>query len=159
MSGTTAVAVSAALLVGIAGIYVVTKSKQVPHIVASSPDAHTVLMHISRNLARIDPRYGEVPLREGQRSETINKSVIHLCLKDPRTNKYYDMNTLMYVTLHELSHVLSNGYVTDSKGHADDPEFNRIFTALKQKATSLGIYNPKIPLPPVYCGVRNYEVR
>ena len=61
--------------------------------------------------------------------------------------KLIDPNTLMFVALHELSHV-----GTESEGH--EPEFWNNFKFLLQEATKLGLYQPvdykKEPAP--YCG-------
>lgn len=107
-----------------------------------------VLNKISKNFSIIDPKYGKIPLKEGDSSYTENKDVITLCLKDPKTNKYYDFNTLMYVSLHELAHVSST-----SHGHGD--EFKDNFAKLLKRAESLGIYNSNLPIPVSYCGVNS----
>jgi len=61
--------------------------------------------------------------------------------------KLIDPNTLMFVALHELSHV-----GTESEGH--EPEFWNNFKFLLQEATKMGLYQPvdykKEPVP--YCG-------
>lgn len=86
----------------------------------------------------------EIKLYVGSKSYTINKSRIYLCLKD-ETGKYYDDNSLMFVLLHELAHVICK-----SIGHTD--EFQKIFNELLSEAGKAGIYNPKIPMVKKYCG-------
>lgn len=107
-----------------------------------------IIQRISYNFSLIKPTYREIPIYEGDSSYTENKNTITLCLKDPDTKKYYDMNTLMYVSLHELAHV-----ITKTIGH--DEHFKENFSKLLLKAERLGMYNPKIPLPSKYCGVDN----
>ena len=85
----------------------------------------------------------EIKLYKGSRSYTINKEKVFICLKD-ENDEYYNLNLLIYVLLHEISHVICN-----SIGHTD--EFHAIFEALLIKATEEGIYNPSIPIDPDYC--------
>lgn len=105
-----------------------------------------LVIEIRRRFAMLSPEYSKIPIQEGDASYTENKSVITLCLRDPTTNKPYDINTLMYVALHELAHV-----VTHTQDHT--PEFKKKFAILLKRAEDLDIYDPKVPLPAVYCGV------
>lgn len=107
---------------------------------------HPILNQVRANFSKIDPEYAKIPLREGNSAYTENKSVITLCLKDPETGKFYDINTVMYVALHELSHMVS-------KTHGHNNEFKQNFSGLLNEATKLGIYDPRKPIPPRYCGV------
>ena len=66
-----------------------------------------------------------------------------LILKD-ENGKYYEMNMLIYVALHELAHVLC-----DEIGHTD--KFKRIFEDLLIDAENKGIYNPNTPPILDYC--------
>ena len=54
------------------------------------------------------------------------------------------MNTLMYISLHELAHILC----PDFDGHS--PSFFSIFDSLKKKAIEKHIYDPNIPLSKQY---------
>ena len=85
----------------------------------------------------------EITLSKGNKSYTLNKEDIYLCLKD-ENDKYYEDNMLIYVLLHEISHS-----ICDEIGHTD--KFHRLFNALTQKAVELKIYNDKIPLIRNYC--------
>jgi len=108
-----------------------------------------ILDRVRENFAKIDPKYVEIPLREGDSAYTENKEVITLCLKDPEHNgTYYDMNTIMYVALHELAHV-----ICESSGHGD--EFKKKFSHLLRHAATIGIYDPKKGIPESYCGLNN----
>lgn len=85
----------------------------------------------------------EVSLSKGDKSYTINKEDIFLCLKD-ENNQYYHDNMLVYVLLHEISHS-----ICDEIGHTE--KFHRLFSALTKKAVELGIYDDQIPLIRDYC--------
>ena len=96
-------------------------------------------------LARINNRnvINEITLYKGDKSYTINKRKIYLCLTDEKDQYYNDM-MLLYVFLHEISHVLCN-----SIGHTD--EFNEIFDALLAEASSMGIYDVSYQPIQNYC--------
>lgn len=102
---------------------------------------------LKNELSKIDPKFGKIPMVEGDSSYTENKEVITLCLADPKTGKYYSMNTLIYVALHEVAHT-----ETKSQGHGE--EFKTKFAALLRKGAELGIYDPRIPIPESYCNVK-----
>ena len=111
-------------------------------------DKHPLLDQIRSNFAMLNSEYTQIPLKIGDSAYTENKSVITLCLKNPHTGKYYDMNTLMYVSLHELAHILS-------KTHGHNNEFKDNFATLLRQSSKIGIYNPQIPIPSTYCGIGN----
>jgi len=67
-----------------------------------------------------------------------------MCLKDENGN-YYDDNSLMFVLLHELAHVICK-----SIGHTN--EFQEIFNDLLSEGAKARIYNPNIPMVKKYCG-------
>jgi predicted metal-dependent hydrolase len=54
------------------------------------------------------------------------------------------MNMLVYVLLHEISHVFCTNI-----GHTQ--EFHDIFEAILKKATELGIYDPTLEIRNDYC--------
>ena len=84
-----------------------------------------------------------IGLYKGNKSYTINKEKIFLCLFDEQ-NKYYNTQFLMYVLLHEISHVLC-----DEIGHTK--KFNEIFEELLIEAVEQGIYDPSTPMIQNYC--------
>jgi hypothetical protein len=102
------------------------------------------LFEIKDKLKMLDPRANKLRIFEDDKSYTINKKRVYLCLRDDNDN-YYPMNMLMYVAIHELAHVLCN-----EVGHT--PKFQTIFKQLLTKAETLGIYDPKIPVIRDYCG-------
>jgi len=85
----------------------------------------------------------EINLYKGEKSYTINKQKIFLCLKDEK-NEYYETNMLLYVLLHEISHV-----ICDEVGHTE--KFSKIFDELLKEAEKMNIYNPNIPIITDYC--------
>lgn len=85
----------------------------------------------------------EISLSKGNKSYTINKEDIYLCLRD-ENGQYYEDNMLIYVLLHEISHS-----VCDEIGHTD--KFNEIFHAFIKKAVELKIYDNTVPLIRNYC--------
>lgn len=85
----------------------------------------------------------EITLYKGDKSYTINKQKIFLCLKDEK-HEYYNTNMLVYVLLHEISHV-----ICDEVGHTE--KFNKIFDELLSEASKLGVYDPNVPIIQDYC--------
>jgi hypothetical protein len=82
-------------------------------------------------------------------SYTLNKGEeISLCIRSKKTGKIHDINLIMYVVLHELSHV-----ACPEKNHT--PLFKKIFVFLLQVAIEMGIYkNVNYQLHPTeYCGL------
>jgi hypothetical protein len=86
-----------------------------------------------------------IKLYKGDKSFTINKEKVFLCLYD-ENNEYYPIHMLIYVTLHEIAHHLNK----DDVGHTE--KFHHKFEEVLTKATELGIYNPRIPIIKNYCG-------
>ena len=84
-------------------------------------------------------------------SYSINKGEkIVFCLRSKdKDEKLVDMNTMMFVALHEMAHIM-----TESVGHTD--EFWSNFKFLLKKASKLGIYKPTDynSNPQEYCGMK-----
>ena len=91
-----------------------------------------------------------IKLYRGEKSYTINKEKVYICLKDENGN-YYDDNTLIYVIAHELSHA-----ICDEIGHTE--KFHHIFEALLKKMEEEELYNSKIPIKHDYCDNGDSEV-
>lgn len=91
----------------------------------------------------------ETPKDDKFTSYTVNKGEkIVFCLRYKVINTIHDMNTLMYVVIHELAHVGCPEY-----GHT--PLFKKIFKFLLKQSVEIGIY---IPInytisPQNYCGM------
>jgi hypothetical protein len=114
-------------------------------------DKHPVLEQIRERFTVLDPKFGNIPLRVGDKAYTEDKAVITLCIVNPHTNKFYDINTLMYVALHELAHTLTKADGEESHGD----EFKQNFARLLKLAQDRGIYDATQPIPVAYCGVEN----
>lgn len=104
----------------------------------------TKLAHLKNICKDLHPDFKNVKLYRGDKSYTINKEKIYLCLYDPDGN-YYDDNMLIYVLIHEFAHKLNQKDV----GHTE--EFNRIFEELLAKAEKMGIYDSSKPIIDNYC--------
>lgn len=96
-------------------------------------------------ISKIHPEVEYLSISSGSKgSYTENKKRIVLCLKSPKTGKYYSNNTLVYVLLHEIAHVISKKF-----GHGE--EFNKNFKKLLDAAEKEGIYDSKLKIPDNYC--------
>jgi hypothetical protein len=85
----------------------------------------------------------DIVIREGKESYTENKKYIYLCMRN-RKGELYKFNTLIYVLLHEISHVINNELHHTKK-------FFLIFSQLLSHAEQLGYYNRAIPFEFNYC--------
>ena len=81
-------------------------------------------------------------------SYSINKGEqIIFCIRSRKNdNKLHDINEMMYVALHEISHVACPIY--DNHG----PLFKKIFAFIATTAVNIGLYK-KMTLPKEYCGI------
>ena len=109
------------------------------------------LIAVKRLLSRLEKyTIDEAPFEEDSSSYTINKKQISFCLRKKNKHKnFHDLETLNFVLIHELAHVMSV-----SQGHNE--EFMRNFRFLLREAHDCGIYNPvNYGINPMtYCGVR-----
>lgn len=92
----------------------------------------------------------EITLYRGEKSYTINKEKVYICLKDPH-GQYYSDNTLYYVIAHEISHA-----ICDEIGHTE--KFHAIFKELLILMEKDGIYNSAIPITQDYCTEGDKEI-
>ena len=77
----------------------------------------------------------ETNLNDSGTSYSIDKGEqVNLCLRDKKTQNLHQINILMFVTLHELAHIMSKSY-----GHND--EHHKNFKFLLINAIKIGIYN------------------
>lgn len=86
-------------------------------------------------------------------SYSLNKGdKIVFCLRDPYTYKLEKFNTIMYVALHEISHV-----ACPEVGHT--PLFKKIFKYFIIEAANINIYKLEnyIKDPADYCGIQINE--
>ena len=104
---------------------------------------------------QIDNIYEISPLNpSGSTSYTENKGEkLVLCLRDKKPNaegqhEFHDINTLMFVVLHELTHIMN-----DRWGHK--MQYWKLFKFVLKNADEAGIYNPVNyrEQPITYCGM------
>ena len=120
-------------------VYMMCHNQVKEHLLQDDP----MLDHLRIILLNVHPIVKTLKLYKGDKSYTLNKEKIFLCLKDDN-DKYYSLNMLIYVSLHEIAHVLS-----PTTGH--DHSFYEEFEKLLTKAKNLGIYTDQIPQ------VKNYR--
>ena len=82
-------------------------------------------------------------------SYSVNKGEqLALCLREKDTNRFIDINTIIFVAIHELSHIM-----TKEVGHT--PQFWKNMKFLLEQAGQISIYTPidysKHPVN--YCGM------
>lgn len=76
----------------------------------------------------------ETDINDDDTSFSIDKGEeLHLCLRNKKDLKLHRINILMFVTIHELGHLMSKSY-----GH--NAEFNKNFIFLLKQALKIGIY-------------------
>lgn len=105
----------------------------VDHLVKTTPadDARIIMLKENFNPDRLK----EGMDNSGYTSYSINKGEqIVLCLRNK--DKLMDINTMMFVVLHELSHI-----ATESVGHT--PEFWENFKWILEESINIGIYQKK----------------
>jgi len=112
----------------------------------SEVGSNPILQRIHQDFIKLNPEYAKIPLRSGDSAFTENKSMITICLQDPKTKQHYPYCVLLYVALHELSHMVSKDY-----GHGK--EFQSNFGVILRKAVELGMYDPNCQIPSTYCGI------
>jgi len=129
----------AAILVGILIWVIVCQIKE--HHLQDDPMLH----YLKQVMEPVHPIVKTLKLYKGDKSYTINKEKVFLCLKC-NGDELCGLNHLVYVLTHEIAHVLNKKDV----GHTE--EFHRIFDELLARATEVGAFNPSIPIVTDYCG-------
>jgi hypothetical protein len=96
-----------------------------------------------KNITEISPNNPE-----GLTSYVVNKEKMVLCLRD-ENGEIHDMNTLMFVVLHEVTHMM-----LDTWDH--DKNFWSLFKTVLREAVDVGIYDPVdyAVSPKKYCGIQ-----
>lgn len=89
-------------------------------------------------VARLDKYYTENDLRESKETFTLNKGdKIHICIRHPQTGNFFDINTLMFVLIHELTHIADPNYYPND----EHPEtFWNLNIQLLKDAEECGVY-------------------
>lgn len=109
-------------------------------------------------IIRLKNNYNGYYLTEDTVSYSINKRNIHLCLRQT-DGSFINENTILYVVLHELTHLASPNFVT-GRDHSTDPIFSKLFDYIIEKAidckyndTSIYNYVDFYSEPAEYCGM------
>ena len=134
---TIMIIISILLIIGIVSFFIYTQIAE--HYARNEPK----ILELKERLKIVHPRVDTLEFFAGNKSYTINKQKVYLCLKDEK-GEYYEDNMLIYVALHELAHVLC-----DEIGHTD--KFKRIFEELLVDAEKKGIYDSNVPPILDYC--------
>ena len=101
-----------------------------------------VISRLKSRLSRVFPNITDLYIINSTKSLTRSKQDIYLQVYN-KNGVPFDMNTLVYVALHEISHIICEVEDTDS---AHSPEFYAIFNKLIDKSIEKGIFNPSYPL-------------
>jgi hypothetical protein len=79
---------------------------------------------------------------------SVNKGdELSICIRDRKTEKFLDYNTTVFVSIHELAHIMSK-----SRGHTEEFWLNMKYLLIK--ASEIGIYTQVdySKNPTTYCG-------
>lgn len=118
-------------------------------------DTYNMVVHLLRNY-NPDEFYENDPQYSKDTSYTINKgATTHLCLRNRTSpDKLVDDNTLLFVVLHEMSHVANY----NDMGHST--QFWEVFKFILHEAQLAGVYQSfdYKRYPKDYCGlIINYQ--
>jgi hypothetical protein len=112
------------------------------------PDYKIYIQQLNNNLTTSTIVYETEPTTE-LTSYSVNKGEeISFCLKSKKTGDLHDLNLLMYVAVHEMSHI-----ACPEIGHGE--LFKVIFKKFIEVAIQIGIYKKVnfIETPVEYCGM------
>uniref|UniRef100_A0A6C0J8V6 WLM domain-containing protein n=1 Tax=viral metagenome TaxID=1070528 RepID=A0A6C0J8V6_9ZZZZ len=110
-------------------------------------DMITLLTYIAKYL-RPDIEK-EIIISAGIKSETLHKKHIKLCLYD-ENKKMYALPTLIYVLIHEMTHVITET-ISGYGGKPHDELFHSNLSMLLDQAKKKGIYVSLNNVPETYC--------
>jgi len=100
----------------------------------------------NNNVFEISPRN-----TTGVTSYSDNKTKLILCMrKKEGKNNLHDINTMMFVVVHELAHIMNNRW-----GHTKSSNFWELFKFMLVNSIEIGIYQPVNYAihPIIYCGL------
>lgn len=93
---------------------------------------------LRRRILRVDDNaVRSVVFEPGTVSETVNKRIVRICVRDAR-GRVFPINTLVHVALHELAHTVMTEYDFD---HSE--RFQAVFAPILQRAVDLKVYDPE----------------
>jgi hypothetical protein len=120
------------------------KQKAVELLARINNDGLKLIKHLNtkypdkRVVQRLSANYDENNISESSpdstyTSYTIDKTQLVICLRSKEDNEFIDYNTLLYVFIHEMSHM-----ATKKIGHVD--VFWANFKFILQEAADMGLY-------------------
>jgi len=113
------------------------------------PEYKQYIIQLYNNFNKLRTSIYETDPLSNLTSYSVNKGEeLSICLQDKETKKLYDLNLLMYVVIHEMSH-----FACPEIGHGD--LFQKIFNKFISIAITINLYN-KIDFannPINYCGL------
>lgn len=106
------------------------------------------IVEIKKRISVIFPEILDLYIRKGNKSKTTLKKDIYLKVYNDK-GVPYDINTMVYVCIHEISHIICE--VNDNNTNEQhSPEFYNIFDKIIGISIEKGIFNPSIPLDSDY---------
>ena len=98
-----------------------------------------IVQFIRNKILPVNPRAVQaVHFVPGTFSETLNKNIIRICVRNKKSKKVYPVNTLVHVALHELAHTIMDEY---DPNHSE--KFFNTLDPLVNRAIVLGIYDAR----------------
>jgi len=107
-------------------------ARKLTTLLDAADDAYPNDPRIANVRARWNGRLGETE-HPGEVAFSLNKNDVYVCLRSTTTGLLEDVNTGVYVLLHEIAHI-----ATDTYGHP--PEFWDNFRWFLEVAEKLGMY-------------------
>ena len=98
---------------------------------------------VKNDISVIFPEVKRLRVYTGNNSRVINKRDIYLKVYNSN-GEPYDKNTLIYVCLHEIAHIICTENDTSETTHS--AEFYKIFDKLIDISIDKRVFNPSIPL-------------
>jgi len=106
-----------------------------------------LIRYLQLSVSPAIPQINCLYIRPGRYSRTYNKNIIFLKVRRP-DGKFYDIHTLKYVLLHEVSHIICK--VNDfSKSNPHSADFYVVFDNVKKLAYEKNVLE-KRPIDPNY---------
>lgn len=109
-----------------------------------------MLLKIYDDLKKIYPEIESkhITIYGANNTLTENKKKIFLCIRK-KNKEYYDYNTILYIAIHELAHVINEEYdINDNHGK----KFNDINAQLLEKAYTLNLIDRNAEIKYDMCG-------
>lgn len=108
-----------------------------------------MLVYVNRLANKLKSMAFDQNLSDKYTAYMINKEDLVMCITSKTDGSIHDINLLMYVIAHEMSHAMVLKY--DNHG----PEFKKVFKFVTESAVKAGLFKPiNFEINPVeYCGL------